>query len=225
MFVIGKESLSAPARGVALVTRRAAVHIAIHVRVREVGGVVIAMAARALEYRVVSTIRVARGAYAVCVAMTGGKPRVVAVWERPAGPIGRAHAVAGPALRGREEGGVLRCGMRRTGGAVVIVLMAANAGVAVEAVVVVNVAVGAHPRRHRVLSYQCEARAVVIKRRVCPIKRVVARFARRGEASRCVSRVGCSSVIFLVARVAQSAIQRVVVVDVAVSTSPRRHRV
>ena len=209
----------------AVIAINAVVHIPVHVRVLEVGRVVIAMAARALEYRVVSTIGVARGAYAVCVAMAGGKLRVGGVWERRAGPVDRAHAVTGSALCGWEESGVLRRGMRWIGCVVVIGLMAVDAGVAVEAVVVINVAVGAHPRRHRVLSYQCEARGVVIKRRVCPIERVVARFARRGEASRCVSRVGGSRVIFLVAGVAQSAVQRVVVVDMAISASPRRHRV
>ena len=148
----------------AVVAINAVVHIPIHIRVLEIGGIIIAMAARALEYRVVSTIRVARGAYAVCVAMAGGKLCVGGVRERRAGPIDRAHAVAGPALCGREESGVLRGGMRWTGRAIVIGLMAADAGIAVQAVVVVNVAVGAHPRRHGVLSHQCEARVVVIKR-------------------------------------------------------------
>ena len=53
--------------------------------------------------------------------------------------------------------------MRWTGCVVVIGLMAANACVAVEAVVVVNVAVGTDARRHGVLSDQCEARVVVVK--------------------------------------------------------------
>ena len=136
----------------ALITRRATVHIPIYVRVLEVAGVVIAMAARALEYRVVSTVNVARGAYVVCVAVTGGEPGVVAVWERRPGPVDRAHTMAGPALCGREESRIRRRGMRWIGRAVVIGLMAGNARIAVQAVVVVNVAVGAYPRRHRVLS-------------------------------------------------------------------------
>jgi hypothetical protein len=109
----------------------------------EVGGVIAAMfmTIRARELRVVSRNQVARRALAVCVAMTGGEPRVVAVWERSASPVGRAHAVAGSALCGREESRVLRRGMRWTGRAVVIALMAVNARIAVKAVVVVNVAV------------------------------------------------------------------------------------
>ena len=115
----------------ALVTRRATVHIPVYVRVLEVAGVVIAMAARALEYRVIRSICMARGAYAVCVAMTRGERGVIAVRERPACPVDRAYAVAGPALCGWEEIGVLRSRMRWTGRAVVIGQMAGNARVAV----------------------------------------------------------------------------------------------
>ena len=86
-------------------------------------------------------------------------------------------------------------------------------------------AIGAYPRRHGVLSDQCEARVVVIKRRIRPINRVVTRFARRGEAGRPVRRVGRPSVILLMARIAQRAVQGIVVIDVAIGTGPRRHRV
>jgi hypothetical protein len=58
-----------------------------------------------------------------------------------------------------------------------------------------------------VLADQCEARVVVIKGRIRPVNRVVARFARRGEPSRRVRGVGCSCVVLLVARVAQRAVQ------------------
>ena len=173
----------------------------------KVCGIIVAMATRALEYRIVSTINVARGAYAVCVPMSRGKLRVVGVRERRAGPVGRAHAVAGSALCCREESGVLRRGMRWIGRAIVIGLMAGNAGVAVQAVVVVNVAIGAYPRGYGVLSDQCEARVVVIEGGVCPNVRVVTRFARRWEACRCVRRVGRSRVVFLVARVTERAVQ------------------
>ena len=166
----------------AVVAINAVVHIPVRVRVLEVGGVVIAVTARALEYRVVSTIGVARGAYAVCVAMTGGKLRVGGVRERRAGPVARAHTVAGSALCGREESGVLRRGMRWIGCVVVIGLMAVDAGVAVEAVVVINVAIGAYPGWNGVHSDQWEPRVVVIKRRIGPDVRVMARLARRGEA-------------------------------------------
>ena len=115
----------------ALITRRATVHIPIYVRVLEVAGVVIAMAACALENGVIRSICMARGAYAVCVAMTRGELGVIAVRERPGCPVDRAYAVAGPALCGWEEIGVLRRGMRWTGRAVVIGQMAGNARVAI----------------------------------------------------------------------------------------------
>jgi len=53
----------------------------------------------------------------------------------------------------------------------------------------------------------------------------VARFARRGEAGRRVRRVGSSRVVLLVARVAQCAIERIVVVDMTVGTLAWRHGV
>jgi hypothetical protein len=53
----------------ALVTVDAVIYIPIYVRMLEVVGVVIAMAARALENRVVATVNVARRALAVGVAM------------------------------------------------------------------------------------------------------------------------------------------------------------
>ena len=115
----------------ALITRRATVHIPIYVRVLEVAGVVIAMAACALENGVIRSICMARGAYAVCVAMTRGELGVIAVRERPGCPVDRAYAVAGPALCGWEEIGIRRRGMRWTGRAVVIGQMAANARVTV----------------------------------------------------------------------------------------------
>ena len=129
---LANECLSAaPTRGVTLITRRATVHIPVHARMREVVLVVVAMAARALENGVISRICMARGAYVVCVAMTRGELGVIAVREGPAGPVDRAYAVAGPALRGWEEIGVLRRRMRWTGRAVVIGQMAGNARVAV----------------------------------------------------------------------------------------------
>ena len=71
---------------------------------------------------------------------------------------------------------------------------------------------------------QGEARIVVIERGVCPIDRVVACFASCGKSSGCVRGVVGSRVVLLVARIAQSAIQRVVVVDVTIGAAARRHR-
>ena len=209
----------------ALVAVNAVVHIPVHVRVLKIAGVVIAMAARALEHRVVSTIDVARGALAVGVAMGDGELGVVRMRERRAGPRAGAHAVAGSALCNREERDVRARGMGRVGGPVVVGLMAGAAGVAVQAVIVVHVAVGAYPWRSGVHSDQGETRVVVIKGGVCPVDRVVTGFASRGEPSRRVRRVGGSRVIALMARVAERAIQRIVVVDVTIGTQARGHGV
>ena len=55
----------------ALITVNAVVDIPVHVVVMEVRGVIVAVAARALEDRVVTSVDVTRGALAVCVAMGG----------------------------------------------------------------------------------------------------------------------------------------------------------
>jgi len=114
----------------ALVTIRAVVHIPIHIGVIKVGGVVTAMAARALEYRVVARIDVARRANTVCAAMSDWELRVVRVRERPGGPVARADAVACPALCSREERCVRGCGMCWACRPVVVSLVAGNASVA-----------------------------------------------------------------------------------------------
>ena len=53
----------------------------------------------------------------------------------------------------------------------------------------------------------------------------MAEFARRRESCRLVRGIICASVILLMTRVAESAIQRVVVIDVAVSADARWHGV
>ena len=132
MLVFSSNSrLTSTTTGMALITRGATVHIPVYVRVLEVAGVVIAVAARALEYRVVSTIDVTRGANVVCVAMTGGKPRVVGVWEGRSGPVGPAYTVAGPARCDREERCVRGGGMGWVCGPVIVGLMACAACVVV----------------------------------------------------------------------------------------------
>ena len=55
----------------ALVTVNAVVHIPVHVVVLEIVRVIVAMAARALEDRVVPSVNVTRGALAVRVAVVG----------------------------------------------------------------------------------------------------------------------------------------------------------
>ena len=110
-----------------LITVKAVVHIPVYVRVLEIAGIVVAMAARALEDRVVTAINVARGALAVCVAMVRWEPCVLRVIECRSSP--RARSVTGRALRGREEKRILSRGVRRVRGAIVIALMTRDAGI------------------------------------------------------------------------------------------------
>ena len=226
MLVFSRDSrlLSETAR-MALVAVSAVVHVPVHVRVLKIGGVVIAMAARALEDRIVSTINVTGRALAVGVAMGDEELGVVGMRERRAGPRAAAHAVAGSALGDGEERGVHARGMGRVGGPVVVGLMAGAARVAVQVVVAVDVTVSAYPWRNGVQSDQGETRVVVIKGGVCPVDRVVAGFAGGGEPSRRVRRVGGPVVVGLMARIAERAIQRIVVVDVAIGTQARGHGV
>ena len=53
---------------------------------------------------------------------------------------------------------------------------------------------------------------------VRPHRRVVTEFTRRRESGRGMGRIVRSRIILLMARVAQRAIQRIVVVDVAIGT-------
>ena len=128
------------------------------------------------------------------------------MWERRTGPIARAHAVAGPALCNREERHVRGRGMGWVCSPVVVSLMACAARVAVQTVIIVNVAVRTYPRRHGVHSDQCEAGVVVIERGIGPVDSVVTRIASCGESSRRMSRVRRSGVILLMARVAECAV-------------------
>ena len=146
--------------------------------------------------------------------------RVLRVIERRTSPGGRG--MAGRA--GSREKLRLR-GVAGIGGVVVIGLMAADTGRGQRRVVAVDVAVGAYPRRHQMRSGQREGRVVVIKRGICPDRGVMAELACGRESSRRVDRVGCSRVIRLMARIAQCAVQRVVVVDVTIGTKARRDQV
>ena len=204
----------------ALVTVNAVVHIPVYVRVAEVSGIVAAMAGRALEYRIVIRIRMARGANTVGVAMVDWESRVLRVIERRTSPRGRA--MAGRA--GRREELRLRS-MAGIGGVVVIGLMAADTSRGQGGVVAVDVAVSARPRRCLVRAGQGECRVVVIERGICPDSRVMAEFTSCRESSSRVRRIGCTGVILLVARIARSAVERVVAVDVAVGAQARRNRV
>jgi len=216
----GDSRLAAAAARMALVTVNTVVHIPAHVRVAEVSGVVAAMAGRALKYGVVIRIRMARGADAVGIAMVDRESRVLRVIECRTSPCGRG--MAGRA-GGRKE---LRLrSVARVGGVVVVGLMATDTCRRQCRVIAVDVAVGAYPRRCLVRAGQGERRVVVIKGGIRPDSCVVAEFARCRESSRSVGRIGGACVVLLVARVAECAVQRVVVVHVAVGAQARRNRV
>lgn len=204
----------------ALVTVDAVVHIPVHFRVAEVVGIVAAMAGRALEYGIVIRIRMARGANTVCVAMVDRELCVLRVIERRTSPGGRTVAVL---AGGREE--LLLRSVAGISGVVVIGLMAADTSRGQRRVVAVDVAVGAYPRRRLVRAGQGERRVVVIKGGICPDSSVVAEFASCRESCRGVGRIGGASVVLLVARVAECAVQRVVVVHVAVGAQAGRNYV
>ena len=161
----------------------------------------------------------ARRAHAVGVAMVNRELRVLRVVERRVQPVASAVAVL---ARRREELRLRR--MSRIGRAVVIRLVTANARRWKRLVVIVDVAVGASPRRYHVRSGQWERRVVVIECCVRPVDRVVAELTGGREAG-----MGHRAVrvleIRLMARNAQRAVQVVVVINMAVGASPRRHGV
>jgi hypothetical protein len=105
----------------ALITVDAVVNVTRHVVVIEVGRIVAAMAAGALEYRVIIRVGVAGRANVVGIAVTGWELRVLRVIERRTGPGTRVVAVL---ARCREELR-LRC-MAGICAGVVIRLMAAD---------------------------------------------------------------------------------------------------
>ena len=203
-----------------LVAIDAVVDVPGHVVVMEVVGIIPTVATGALKYGVVIRVDVAGGADVVRVTVARWELRVLPVVECGAGP-GRG-VVAGLASR-REELGLRR--MSRVRSVVVVGLMTADAGRGQRRVIVVDVAVCALPRRHCVHAGQRERRVVMVKGGVRPGSGVVTQFARGGKAGRGVGRIGRAGVILLVARVAQRAVEAVVIVDVAIRALPRRHRV
>ena len=186
----------------------------------EISGIIAAMAGRALEYRVIVRIRMARGANPVCVAMVDRELRVLRVIEGRTSPGGRGVASRAGGREERRLRGV--AGIR---GVVVVGLMAADTGRGQRRVVAVDVAVGAGPGRYGMGSGQGESRVVVIKGGICPDSGVMAEFTGRRESGRGMCRGGGTRVVLLVARVAQGAVQSVVVVHVTVGAQARWHDV
>jgi hypothetical protein len=190
-----KPALSAaPTALVTLVAVDAVVDISVDLLVVEVTRVVAAVAARALEYRVVAGINVAGSANAVGVAMVDRELGVLRVIEGRARP---SRGVVAVLARGRKE---LRLrGVAWTGCVVVVRLMATDAREWQRRVVVVDMAVRANTRRHHVRTSDRESGVVVIERGVGPDDGVVAEFTGSRESGRRVRRIVRARVILLMA--------------------------
>jgi len=146
--------------------------------------------------------------------------RVLRVIECRPSPGGGVVAVL---ARGREE---LRLrGMAGVGGVVVVGLMATDARGWQRRVVIVDMAVRAHPRRYEVRTGKGEGCVVVIEGGICPDSRIVAEFACSWESGCTVRGIVRARIVVLVARVAQGTVQRIVIVHMAVRALPRRHGV
>ena len=144
--------------------------------------------------------------------------RVVVV-EGGVGPHGRV--VAQIALLRESRGHVVR--IRR---AVVIGQVAGHARRAVQGIRAGTfMTIGASPRRDSMRTRQRESRAGVVKGSVCPEHGIVTGFAGRWEVrGNVIYRRGRGVVVVQVARYAGRVRNVVVVVDMAVGTSARRHR-
>jgi len=160
----------------------------------------------------------ARRTHSIRAAVVDRELRVLRVIERRIQPVGGAVAVL---ARRREE---LRLrGMPRIRRVVVVGLVARDAQRAVQVVVIVDMAIGAGPRRDRMRAGQRESGLRVIKFTVRPLDGVVAQLAggrETGVRHRTVRVV----VIGLVARNASRVGDVVVVIDVAVGAGPRWNR-
>lgn len=152
--------------------------------------------------------------------MTGRERCVLCVIERRARP--GCRVVTGLACR-REK---LRLGrMSRVCGVVVIGLMTTDAGRRQSRVVIVDMAVRTDARWHRVRASQGEGCVVVIEGGVGPDRCVMTEFARGRKTGGGVGRIRRARVVFLVARIAECAIERIVIVDVTINALARRNGV
>ena len=115
-------------------------------------------------------------------------------------------------------------GVRGIIGRCVILLVARVTRSASQVVVAVDVAIRALAGRHGVRSGQREPRGRVVKLAMAPEHRVMTTFAGGRETGMGNGSRG-AGIIFQVAGVTRCAIQRVVVVDMAIRTLPRRHSV
>src|SRR5215472_13580029 len=107
--------------------------------------------------------------------------------------------------------GEVRRDMVGSGGALVILEVTGYAGRAVQAVVVVDVAISAGAWRHGVHSGQREPGAVVVEGRIHPVRGVVTLIAGLREVGRHVVGIRRPLIVLEVARDASGAVQAVVI--------------
>lgn len=120
-----------------------------------------------------------------------------------------------------ESGGSVRGIVR----ADVVLLMARVAQGAIQRIVVVDMAVGALPRRRGVTPRQRETGTVVIEGGICPRSGVVALIACLRKAGSDVIGICSTLIVLQMTRDTGRGRQVVVVVDMAVGALPRRHGV
>jgi len=181
---------------------------------------VLQVAIGALEYGIVVRIGMAGRTDSVGIAVIDGELRVLGMIEssvQPTGGVVAGLAGGGEKLRLRH--------VPRIGGGVVVSLVAPDASGRQGRVIVVDVTVGALPRRDRVHPGQRERGVVVVEGRVGPQDGVVADFALLRESNGDVIGSGGAVEVRQVARNAGGAVQGVVVVRVAIGAEPRRNSV
>ena len=118
----------------------------------------------------------------------------------------------------------IACNVIRIGRALKVLQVATDARGGVQAVVVIDMAVGAQSRRHGMHASQREAGGGVIELAICPGNGVVA-IGACGREARVRYRRDCLRVVILVATDAGRVGDVVVVVDMAVGALPGRNRV
>ena len=136
------------------------------------------------------------------------------------GWLPRAGGVAG--LARLREASLYVVRIRR---ALEILEVTRDAGCLRDVVVVIDVAIGTGPRRYRVLPGKRELRLTVIELRRLPGVGAVAELAALGKALLHVVRIRRALEVLQVARHARGLRDVVVVIDVAIGASPRRHGV